>query len=165
MQRLHIVEAIGQLDYHHPQVLSHRQEHLAQVLGLDFLLAVSLLGRLPRDLAQLGDAVHQLRNLVPEPLLDSAVLHAAVLLHIVQNSSSDSSSVHLELDDSQSCMKRMGDDRVAGEAHLSSVTLGGELISLLDQGDSLGGKILPCPVEKLLSIHQRLVTNLAHTLV
>jgi hypothetical protein len=62
-------------------------------------------------------------------------------------------------------MKGMGDDRVTREAQLASVTLGSELVSLLDQGHPFGRKILPCPVKKLLSVHERLVTTPAHILV
>ena len=33
LERLHVVQAIGQLDEHDANVLGHRQEHLAHVLG------------------------------------------------------------------------------------------------------------------------------------
>ena len=40
IQRAHVVEAIGQLDQHDPDVLGHRQQHLADVLGLLLLVTV-----------------------------------------------------------------------------------------------------------------------------
>ena len=40
VQRPHVVESVGELDEHDPDVLGHRQEHLADVLGLLLLVAV-----------------------------------------------------------------------------------------------------------------------------
>jgi hypothetical protein len=62
-------------------------------------------------------------------------------------------------------MKGMADNRVAGEAELASMTLGSELVGLLDQRNPLGRKIPSCPVKELLSVHERLVTTPTHTLV
>jgi hypothetical protein len=36
-QRAHVVETVGQLDHDHANVLCHREDHLAIVLGLRFL--------------------------------------------------------------------------------------------------------------------------------
>ena len=43
VQRPHVVEAIGELHQEHPDVLAHRQEHLAKALGL--LLLAREIGR------------------------------------------------------------------------------------------------------------------------
>ena len=61
LQRAHVVEAVGQLDQHDADVVDHRQEHLAQALGLrcpSLESAWSTVGG-PGDLAKLGDAVDQ----------------------------------------------------------------------------------------------------------
>ena len=40
VQRAHVVEPVGELDEDDPDVLGHRQQHLADVLGLLLLVAV-----------------------------------------------------------------------------------------------------------------------------
>ena len=42
LERPHVVQAIGQLDEHHADVLGHGQEHLAHVLGPDALLRAAV---------------------------------------------------------------------------------------------------------------------------
>ena len=51
----HIVKPVGDLDEHHPDVLGHGHEHLAQIFHL------GLLGGGEVGSGQLGDALHQLR--------------------------------------------------------------------------------------------------------
>ena len=59
----HVVEAIGELDEHDAHVLGHGDEHLADVFGL------VLLGAAHVDLAELGDAVDELGDVVAEAAL------------------------------------------------------------------------------------------------
>ena len=59
-QRAHVVEPVGELDDQHPDVARHRDDHLADGLGLR---GVAVL-----DLVELGDAVDELRDLVAEVL-------------------------------------------------------------------------------------------------
>ena len=77
LQRAHVVQPVGQLDEHHADVLGHGQEHLAQRLGL------RLLPRGEVELAQLGHAVHQQLDLLPELLADDLSGHAVHVLHAV----------------------------------------------------------------------------------
>ena len=60
VDRAHVVEPVTELDEHHAHVLGHGHEHLADVLGLVRLGAAHV------DLAELGDAVDELRDLVAE---------------------------------------------------------------------------------------------------
>ena len=53
----HVVEPVGELDDHHPHVLGHGQEHLADVLGL-----LLLHGSGRSELGELGDPVDQARR-------------------------------------------------------------------------------------------------------
>ena len=62
----HVVEAVGELDDEHPQVLGHRHEHLAHRGGL------LLLARVEADPLELGDAVDDRRHLGPEVAVDVA---------------------------------------------------------------------------------------------
>ena len=70
-QRAHVVQAVGQLDQQHADVVGDRQHQLAEILRL--------LGALGEEfqLGQLGDAVDQVGDLVAEILLDVLVGDAA----------------------------------------------------------------------------------------
>ena len=64
VKRAHVVQPVGQLDDHDPDVLRHREEHLAQAFRL--MLAARFLTVLAEpvnsfllDLLQFGHAVHQ----------------------------------------------------------------------------------------------------------
>ncbi len=50
-ERAHVVQPVGELDQDHPDVLGHRQQQLAEILGLGSL------GRGQLQLRQLGDAI------------------------------------------------------------------------------------------------------------
>ena len=43
-QRTHVVEAVGELDHHHPDVLGRGEDHLAEGLGLRLVADVELAG-------------------------------------------------------------------------------------------------------------------------
>jgi hypothetical protein len=68
-QRPHVVQPVGELDEDDPNVLGHRDEHLAQVVAL------RLRERLELNLAELGDAVDEFGDLVAEPLTDFGERH------------------------------------------------------------------------------------------
>ena len=63
-QRAHVVQAVGQLDDHHADVVHHGQQHLPDAFGLALLAGVEL------QLAQLGDAIDTVRHVVAELLAD-----------------------------------------------------------------------------------------------
>ena len=74
----HIVKPVGDLDEHHPDVLGHGHEHLAQVFHL------SLLGGGEVGTGQLGDALHQLGNGGAENSLNVLVGSVGVLNAVVK---------------------------------------------------------------------------------
>src|SRR5580658_8230854 len=89
-ERAHVVQAVGQLDQNHTDVVDHGQHHLAQVFGL------LLLARGEVNFADLGDAFDDVGNLLAEsPALafmmfqgvvvglldDGEIVLRAVLLH------------------------------------------------------------------------------------
>src|SRR6202789_1131095 len=55
-ERAHVVHAVRELDHDHADVAHHRQQHLAEALGLSFLAVLEL------NLIELADAVDQLRH-------------------------------------------------------------------------------------------------------
>ena len=63
-QRTHVVQPIGKLDQDDADVVDHRQQHLAEILGLP------LLARREWDGADLGDPFDDVRHLGAEVLLN-----------------------------------------------------------------------------------------------
>ena len=57
-QRAHVVQPVGELDHQHAWVARHRDDHLADRLGLG--------GGAVLDLVELGDAVDEVRDLLAE---------------------------------------------------------------------------------------------------
>ena len=84
----HIVEPVGDFDEHHPDILAHGHEHLAQVLHL------GLLGGGEVGPGQLGDALHQLGNGGAEELFDLLVGGVGVFDAVVEQGAQD--GVHIQ---------------------------------------------------------------------
>ena len=121
----HVVQSVGDLDHQHPPVAGHRDDHLADRLGV---------GRGPqRHFVELGDAVHQMGHFLTE--VGGQLFHrvAGVLDRVVQQRGDQRGGVHAELGQDVGDGKRMGDVRVAGTAHLVGVPLLGHLVRLLQQ--------------------------------
>ena len=117
VQRAHVVEAVGELDEDDPDVLGHRQQHLADVLGLLLLVAVGAEAR------QLRDAVDELGDLGAEALLDVGQAVLGVLGDVVQERGLDRDRVDAELGQDLGRGDRVGDVRLAGRAALAGVGL------------------------------------------
>ena len=82
-QRTHVVKAIGELDEDDADVVDHREQHLAEVLGLP------LLARRERDRADLGDPFDDVRHLGAEVLLDLFDGRQGVFDDVVQQPGGD----------------------------------------------------------------------------
>ena len=121
-QRAHVVQAVGQLDDDHPNVLGHRQEHLAQVLDLRVFLG--LIG----DAGQFGDAVDQRGDLVAEILGDLLVGEEGVLDDVVQQRGRDRRPVHLEVGQNVADRQRVSDVGLARRPALPLVGAVGDLV-------------------------------------
>ena len=117
--RAHVVQAVGQLDQHHPQVLGHGDDHLAVVLDLGLLAAREA------DPGQLGDPVHQQRHLVAEAHAHVVELGVGVLDHVVQECGGDRGRVELQLGADVGDRQRVVDERLAALAHLPGVVVAG----------------------------------------
>ena len=87
-ERAHVVQAIGELDQDDPDVLGHRDHHLAVVLGLAVVAA------LEGDAGQLGHAVDQLAHLLAELLPHLVERSARVLDGVVQQRGAQGGRVH-----------------------------------------------------------------------
>ena len=126
-QGAHVVQPVGELDDQDPDVAGHRDDHLAHGLGLGDLAVL--------DLVQLGDPVHQGRDLVPEigPQLVEGVVR--VLHRVVQQGRAQRLVVHAQLGEDRGHGERVGDVRVAALALLPGVPVRGHLVGVLDQPD------------------------------
>ena len=91
LDRAHVVQPIGELDEHDAQVLRHRQQHLADVLGLLLLVAAGT------ELGELRDPVDQLRDVGAEALLDVGEREVGVLGDVVQQCRDDGRLVEAHL--------------------------------------------------------------------
>ena len=87
VDRPHVVLAIGELDEDDADVVDHRQQHLAEVLGL------AGLARGERDRPDLGDALDDVGDFRPEQLLDPADGGEGVLDHVVEQAGGDGHDV------------------------------------------------------------------------
>ncbi len=116
------MQPVGKLDQDDTDVLRHRQEHLAQALGLLLLDG-------PRtELGQLGDAVDEPGHLRPEALLDVVERVVGVLRDVVQQGCLDGNRVKTELGQRACHGQRVADVRLAACSALLSVCLDREFV-------------------------------------
>ena len=78
LQGAHVMQAVGQLDEHHADVIHHRQHHLAQVFGLLFFAGGEV------DGADLGDALDDVRHLLAKFFADIDDRHRGIFHRIMQ---------------------------------------------------------------------------------
>ena len=125
-QRAHVVEPVGELDQDDPDVLGHRQEHLANVLGLLLLVGVGA------ELRQLRDPVDELGDLGPEAILDVGQAELGVLGHVVEEGRLDGDRVDPQVGDGLGAGDRVDDVRLARGAMLAGVGLDGQVECRID---------------------------------
>ena len=89
-QRAHVVQAVGELDQEHADVVGNGEQQLAQVLGLLGL------ARHQFQPLQLGQALDQRADLVAEDLVDLGARRLGVLDGVVQERRDDGGIVELE---------------------------------------------------------------------
>ncbi len=117
------MQAVGDLDDHHPHVFRHRQEHLAQRLRVRGGESAST--RL-RNLLDLGGALDEARDIRAETPAQLRCGHVAVLDHVMQQRRLHRLRVHAQLGDEAGDRDRVSDVGVAGAALLSFVRVDGE---------------------------------------
>ena len=115
VQRAHVVEAVGELDHDDAQVARHRDQHLAEVLRLAFF------ARGERELTELGDAIHELGDLLAELLLELGLRRVRVLQDVVEEAGRHRGDVHLEVDEEVGDLERVREIRLAGGPLLALV--------------------------------------------
>jgi hypothetical protein len=122
------VEPVGELDQDDADVLRHRQQHLADVLGLLLLVAMGAEAR------QLRDPIDELGDLGAETLLDVGQVVFGVLGDIVEQRGLDRDRVDAELGEDLGRGDRVRDVRFAGRTVLAGVRLDREIERGVDGG-------------------------------
>ncbi len=112
----HVVQAVGQLDEDDPDVLRHRHQHLADVLGLGLLAAGDV------DPPQLGDALDQAGHLVAEIAADVVQGDLGVLDGVVEDGRLQGLGVQAELAEQDRRRQGVLDIGLPGEPELPPVS-------------------------------------------
>ena len=127
VERAHVVRTIGELDENHAHIARHREQHLAEALGLRLFAALEF------KLVQLGQAVDQLCDFGAELLGKLALGHALVFDHVVQQRRHDRLHIQLPARADLCHGHGMRDVRLAALAVLPEVRLIGEVERFLHQ--------------------------------
>ena len=106
------MQTVGQLDQNHPQILAHRHEQLAEILGL---LAF---GRGKLKVCQLGHAIDQFGDLFAKQFRDFGIGRAGIFDRVMQQGRDDGGIVKPLLGQDRRHRDRM---REIGLARLSGL--------------------------------------------
>ena len=104
-----------------------REQELAQILGRPLVLGLRL------DLAELGDAVDQPRDVLAEQLLDLLGRRERVLDRVVEDGGGDRLVVELEVGEDAGDLDRMAEIGIARGALLDAMRLHREDVGAVDQ--------------------------------
>ena len=122
-QRAHVVQTVGQLHEHHPDVAGHRQEHFAQV----FCLGLGAIGEV--ETPQLGDPLHERPHLRAKMLLQLISGEVGVFHHIVEKARGNHRRTGTDIPQKIGHRHGVNDVGVAAGTELTFVELEGEIES------------------------------------
>ena len=146
LQRPHIMKPVRQLDNHHANIGHHRQQHLANILGL----VVLAIGKL--DLVQLGDALDNVRHLVAELHRDLRRGDIRVLNRVMQQPRCNRRRIHPQLGQHLPDLKRMNDIRLPTRPLLPLMLLQAELPRLADNLEIVPRPVGPHRLQQMLKL-------------
>ena len=132
----HVVQAIGKLHHDDPNIVGHREKHLAEVFGLLFFLGGEV------DLADLGDAIDDVSHIRPEDPLHILERDERVLDDVVQQSDADCHGIHFHFCQDVGDFQRMGQVRFARCADLSFMLFCRKDVSTANQVEVIPGMVL-----------------------
>lgn len=139
-----VVESIGELDEQDADVARHRDDHLADGLGLRALAVL--------DLVEFGDAVDQHRHLVAELRRQVVEPVGGVLDRIVEERRGDRPRSEPQVGEDLRDRERMRDVRLAALPRLTTVRLVGDRIGALEDDEVALGMVRPHRPQQLLDI-------------
>ena len=135
-ERAHVVQAVGELDQQDADVLGHRDQHLAEALGLAFARRGEL------DLRDLGEALDQEADLVAEEAADLARRGEGVLERVVEQTGDHRGRVESHLGEHPRHFQRMDQIGLAREPLLALVHLRREHVGALQHPEIRVGMVL-----------------------
>ena len=144
VERPHVVEAVGQLHQDDADVVDHREQHLAEVLGL------TLFAGRKADRADLGHALDDVGHLGTEELADALDGRQRVFDDVVQQAGGDGHDVELHVGEKVCNCQRMNEIRLSGVADLPLVLERREDVRAAEQLDVGVGAIRPDFLQKIL---------------
>ena len=127
MQRSHIVEAVGQLDEQHADIIGHGEQEFAQIFRGPLVVGLRL------DLRQLGHPVDQPGDFLAEQLGDFFRRGQRVLDRVVEQCGDNGLLVQLEIGHQAGDLDRMAEIGVAAGPFLAAMPLHGKHIGAVDQ--------------------------------
>ena len=86
-QRTHIVDTVSELDQNNPNVLGHRQQHLAEIF------CFGMFARFKLDLVDLADTVNQLRHILAKASREFTLRGGRVFDDIMQQRRHDAPTI------------------------------------------------------------------------
>ena len=123
----HIVQAIGELDQEHARVVSDGEQELPEILRLLGVFRDEV------EPAELGQAIDQPPNFVPERLVYLFAGNRRIFNRIMQHRRRDRGVINLKLGQDGRHFERMGEIRIAGRALLAAMRLHREHIGAVQQ--------------------------------
>ncbi len=135
LEGAHVMEPVGELHQHHPDVVHHGEDHLAEALGLLLLSAHE------PDAADLCHSIHDTRHFRTELAFDRSARRARIFHHVVQHTRDQTHQVQLHLRQDLDDLERMRDEGFTGEALLLGMADGAEVIGPAQRRQVLPGTI------------------------
>ena len=132
-ERAHVMQPVGQLDDDDADVVHHRQQHLAIVLGL------AVFGGEEIDLTQFGDAVDAAGNFFAEILLDIGDGDGGVFDDVVKQTGFDTDDIEAHTGEKARHGERVAHIGFTGNAPLAGVILRSKFPGVADGGDVVFG--------------------------
>ena len=146
IERTHVVQSVGQLDYYHADVVCHRHEDLAEIFY------VLLFVRLVMDLVELGDAVDEGVYLVAEAGDYIVLGGGSVLDDVVKEGRGHGGRVQPEVDEYFGDGARVSEVRFARGALLVDVHLFGIVVCRKQHPPVIFGIIFGYLIQNVLHI-------------
>ena len=127
VQRAHVVQPVGELHQDDPDVVDHRQQHLAEALGL------ALLARGELQRRQLGDAFDDVRHLLAEQLPHLLDGVRRVLDDVVEQPGRNRDDIEPHVGQDVGDLERVHEIGLPGSTHLPLVLVGREHVGPPEQ--------------------------------
>ena len=159
LQRAHVVQAVGELHEDDADVIHHRQQHLAEILGLPFL------GRRKRDGADFGHALDDVGDVLAELLANFFRGGQGVLDHVMEQASGNADRVKLHVGQDVRHFQRVDEVGLPRMANLSLVLQGRENVGPAEQLKIGVRAVAPDLVEQILEANHEVRCLMAYRLL